>query len=202
MQSLSITVRRGARADIPIRIESDAVIFAAITDMTRAAPIQITAPGHGLPTGWRAAVMNARGMIELNTPWNRLQDSALRRVNRLDADTLSLPDINSVGFRPYTDGGQLAYYPPVDLAAYSAATMDVRSAIDSPQLAHYSTIAGTLELDATAAAVWVRLSDADTAALPAGNFLFDIELTALAGGTTAICSAYSTLIVLPEVTYT
>lgn len=202
MKTLSLTVRRGAKADIPIRLESDTPAFVPITAMSQSAPIQIIAPAHGLPNGWRAAVMNAGGMIELNTPWNRLTNASLRRIARIDADTVAFPDVNSASFRTYTGGGQLAHYPPIDLAAYNAAAMDVRSAVGETLLAHYSTADGTLELDAANAALWIRLNDAATAELPAGTLVFDIELAAVAGGTTAICAPDSTLLVLPEITTT
>lgn len=202
MQKLSITVRRGAKADIPIRIESDTLVFVAITAMAKSAPLLVTAPLHGMPNGWRAAIMNAVGMTELNTPWDHLRAADFRKIALVDANSFQFPDVNSASWRTYTSGGQVVYYQPVDLSAYSAASLDVRESVGSPLLANYSTGTGTLELDTANSALWLRLSDAQSRALPAGTFVFDIELTRVAGGTTALCAPDSELIVLPEVTTT
>lgn len=64
LTDLTITIRRGASAQVPIRIETENLSFAGITAMSQTAPLQITAPGHGLSEGWRAWVMNAGGMGE------------------------------------------------------------------------------------------------------------------------------------------
>lgn len=202
MRKLSLTVRRGAKADIPIRIESDLLVFVAITSMSRSAPLLVTAPMHGMPNGWRAAIMNAGGMTELNTPWNHLRAADLRKIALVDANSFQVPDVNSASWRTYTNGGQVVYYQPIDLSAYSAASLDVRESVGATLLANYSTGTGTLELDNANSALWLRLSDAQSSALEAGTFVFDIEITRVAGGTTALCAPDSELLVLPEVTTT
>ena len=55
MKTLTLSLRLGATADIPIRVESDELTFAPITAMTKSAPVAITSTGHGIPDGWRAA---------------------------------------------------------------------------------------------------------------------------------------------------
>ena len=144
--------------------------------------------------------MNA--MPEINVPWNRLRDADLRRISRIDVDTFSLPEINSTSWRAYTSGGQVVYYQPLDLSEFASASMDVRSAVGESLLAHYSTAAGTLEIDTDHSAIWLRLSVTDTESMPAAALVFDIELTRSAGGVIALCTPDSTLTVLPEVTTT
>lgn len=200
MKTIAISIRRGATADIPIRIETEPLSYVAITNIARTAPCRITAPLHGLPNGWRAAIQNAGGLTELNVPWDRLREADLREITRIDADTLDLPGVNSQSFRPYTAGGQLAYYPPLDLTAYTGAAMDVRAEVDGPLLASYTTANARLELDATNAALWLRLSAADTLLLESAEYVFDIELTAADASVDALCAADSTLMVWPEVT--
>lgn len=202
MQKLNLTIRRGASSDIPIRIETDELIYRPITAMTNGAPLQITAPAHGLPNGWRAAIQNAGGSSEINLPWDRLRDADLRKIAWIDADHFTFPEINSSAWRAYTSGGQVVYYQPLDLSAFSSASMDVRAAVGESLLAHYSTAAGTLEIDTANSAIWMRLSVTDTESMPAADLVFDIELTRSAGGVIALCTPDSTLTVLPEVTTT
>ena len=98
MKTLALTLRLGATADIPIRIESDELTFAPITAMTKSAPVRITSTGHGIPDGWRAAVLNAGGMTELNATWNAIRDSDISRGG--DCFSKFWPSIKSIRTTP------------------------------------------------------------------------------------------------------
>lgn len=199
MQKLTLTIRRGASADIPVRVESDSIAYAAITAMAKTAPLRVTAPTHGIPDDWRAGMQNAGGMTNLNTG-DILRDADLRRVTRVDANTLDFDGVNATAWRAYTSGGQVAYYAPLDLSVYTSARMDVRDAVDGALLAAYNTAAGTIEIDPTNGALWIRLTVAQTLLLAAGSHFFDLEIIKSNGNVDAVCSADSTLIVLPEIT--
>ncbi|MBK8113466.1 MAG: hypothetical protein IPK44_02470 [Candidatus Accumulibacter sp.] len=101
MKTLTLSLRLGATADIPIRVESDELTFAPITAMTKSAPVHIASTGHGIPDGWRAAVLNAGGMTELNGTWNAIRDSDFRRLAVIDVNTIAFPGVTSAGFRTY-----------------------------------------------------------------------------------------------------
>ena len=45
-------------------------IYKAITGITATAPAVVTAVGHGLPDGWRVAVVSAGGMRQINAGHN------------------------------------------------------------------------------------------------------------------------------------
>ena len=199
MKALSLSLRLGATADIPIRVESDELTFAPITAITKAAPVAITSTGHGIPDGWRAAVLNAGGMTELNGTWNAIRDSDFRRLAVIDANTIAFPGVTSAGFRTYTSGGELAYYAPKDLSGYTAARMDIKRAVGGTVFASLNTTDGTIEIDATNGAVWLHITPTTLVELAAGDYVFDIELL---DGTDvlALCSADSVLHLLPEVT--
>lgn len=199
MKALSLSLRIGATADIPIRVESDELTFAPIAAMTKSAPVHITSTGHGIPDGWRAAVLNAGGMTELNAAWNAIRDSDFRRLAVIDVNTIAFPGVTSAGFRTYTTGGELAYYAPKDLSGYTAARMDIKRAPGGTVLASLNTAGGTIEIDAANNAVWLHIVPETLADLAAGGYLFDIELI---DGTDvlALCSAESVLHLLPEIT--
>jgi hypothetical protein len=194
-------IRLGASSDIPVRIETDALVFAQITGMTQSAALRVTAVAHGIPDSWRAAVMDAKGMTEMNVGWNELRESNLRRITVIDANTVEFPGVSSFGFHAYTSGGALAFYQPKDLSGYTAARMDIKRSVGATALVSLSTGAGTMEIDSANHAVWLRIAPTMLSALPARDYVFDIEMIR-ANGIDAICSADSTLTVLPEVTTT
>ena len=199
MKTLTLSLRLGATADIPIRVESDELTFAPITAMTKSAPVHIASTGHGIPDGWRAAVLNAGGMTELNAAWNAIRDSDFRRLAVIDANTIAFPGVTSAGFRTYTSGGELAYYAPKDLSGYTAARMDIKRAVGGTVFASLNTTDGTIEIDAANGAVWLHITPTTLVELAAGDYVFDIEL--LDGAAVlALCSADSMLHLLPEVT--
>lgn len=199
LEKLSLTVRRGASEDIPIRVESDVLVYVDITGIAASAPISITAPAHGLTDGWRAAVMNS-GVPEIDTNWDDPLDDALRRITWIDADTIEFNDVNGISFTPYTAGGQLVYREPLDLSQFVEARMNVKASVTGPVLATYKHTTGELLIDLVTQALRLTLDTTDTAALTAGKRVFDIELVRADGSVFPICSAKSALTVLPEIT--
>ena len=200
LKPLSLTIRRGETVNIPIRVESDVLAYKSITAIAQSAPVRITATGHGLTDGWRAAVANVKGMTELNAANNPPKDNELRRVTVVDPNTVEFNAVNAAGFKPYVSGGQLVYYAPVDLALYVSAAMQIKDKVGGAVLLALSTTAGSLLIDAPNAAVWVKLSAAATAALAFRAGVFDIELTDGTGNKLALCAATSTITILPEIT--
>lgn len=200
LEQLDLVVRRGTTVDLPIRVESDTLRYAPISAVAQSAPIRITATAHGCPDGWRAAVMNAKGMTEINATHNPPKRTELRRATVIDADTVEFNTVNAAGFRAYTSGGQVVFYKPLELSMFDAARMDVKSKVGGDTLFSFSTTDGTLELDSATQTLWLRLTDEQSAVLPFSVGVFDIELVTPGGAVTAVCSAESTITVLPEIT--
>ncbi len=201
LSTLKIEVRLGASADIPIRIETGSLTFAPIASIAKSAPARVvTTDPHGIPDGWRATIVDAKGMTELNA--DDVSDRDLTKVTVIDATTLDLDGVSSLSFRTHTaNTGAIAFYAPKDLSAYTSANMDVKKRVGGAVEANFNTTAGTLEIDVATNAVWLRLADADTALLSTRDYVFDIELTRI-DGIDAICSADSVLTITPEVTTT
>ncbi len=201
LPALKIEVRLGASADIPIRVETSNLTFALIASISKSAPVRIvTTSAHGIPDGWRSAIVDAKGMTELNADTVSARD--LMKVTVVDATTLDLDGISSLSFRAHTaNTGAVAFYAPKDLSAYTSANMDVKKQVGGEVEANFNTTDGTLEIDAPASAVWLRLDSSDLSDLPAEDYVFDIELTR-PDGIDAICSAESVFTVAPEVTTT
>ena len=86
-----------------LRWESSRKIYKSITGITQAAPCIITAASHGVPNGWRVKVTNVVGMKEINST------DTYNTATFVDANSIELNGINSVGYTAYTSGGILEY---------------------------------------------------------------------------------------------
>lgn len=114
------TLRQGETFQRIIRWETPPYVYRPITGITRAGPVGILVVGHGLIMGWRAAVVSALGMTEINAKKSPPRESEYHQVTVVDADNITINDINSAEFSAYTSGGYLQYLTPVDLTGYTA----------------------------------------------------------------------------------
>jgi len=177
LPKLKLSVRKGASADIPLRLETGALSFAAISAMSKSAPLRVTATGHNIPDGWYVAIVDAQGMDELNAAdSNDISDSEFHRVTWIDGNTVDFDWISSAGFKTYTSGGYLAFYAPMSLSSYTSARMDIKTRVGGDVILALNTTDGTLEIDAATSTVWIRLPDDALDTVSARDYVFDIEL--------------------------
>lgn len=200
LTKLNLTIRRGATNVIPIRVESSVWTYASISAVEQSAPLRITADAVP-PDNWRAAIMNVRSVGDFAAANNPPKDNELRVVSVIDSETVEFNDINGAAFKPYTSGGQLAWKAPLDLNAFSGVRMDVKAKVGGAALLSLSLDNG-LTLDTATHAVWFQPTLEQSLQLAAKTYVFDIELLRTGGGVEPICSAESTLTVLPEITTT
>lgn len=201
LQKLTLSVRLGATNVTPIRVESEKWKYVTIAAVAQTAPLRITAPDHGLPDNWRAAIMNVKSVGDFAAANNPPKDRELHTITVVDDDTIEINAINGAAFRAHTGGGQLAYREPLDLAPYNGVRMDVKAKVNGESLMHLAAGTG-LRLDNATRAVWFEPSIEQSMSLPAKSYVFDIELLRTGGGVDPICSAESVLTVLPETTTT
>ena len=197
LQKLNMqSIRIGASADIQIRIETSEVEFALISSISRSAPARVvTQEEHGLLDGWRASVVDSKGMTSIN-------DVRPTSVSVVDTTTVDLDGVSSLGMSAHTaDSGALKWYAPKDLSDYTGARMDMKRSVGGDAVLSLHTDDGTLEIDAATSSVWIRLSPTalSTAGVTARDYYFDIELIR-PDGVDAICAATSVVTVLPEIT--
>lgn len=113
-EKINFKIYQGSTFKEVFRYESSSKAYAAITGITKAAPMVVTSIGHGIPIGWRVKVTNVVGMKEVNSSDNYLVVSAT------STDSLTFNDVNSIAYTSYTSGGVLEYNAPVDLSTYTA----------------------------------------------------------------------------------
>lgn len=200
LQKLTLTIRKGSAENIPIRLEQSGWSYASISAVLQTAPLRVTAPGHGIPDGWRVAIMNVKAVGDFGAENNPPKDNELHTVTVIDADTVEFNAINGAAFRAHTGGGQLAWHTPVDLNLYVGARMNVRDKVGGVLVANWTTDTNELERDVANDTLWLRLDDLVTETLTAKNKVFDIELIRTGGDADRVCAHDSTLVVLDETT--
>ena len=121
----SLSIKAGTTHVEVVRWESDVVAYKAISGIQKSAPAAVTAAGHSLKTGWRAAVEAiVRGPVDLNAKNSPPRASDYYTVTSTGTDTLTLDGTNTIGMPTYVSGGTLRYFVPESLAA-ATARMDI-----------------------------------------------------------------------------
>jgi len=195
------TILQGETFQRIIRWETPPYVYAPITGITQAAPVSLTVVGHGLKTGWRAAVVSALGMTEINTVNSPLRDSDFHQVTVVDPNTVTINDINSFGFSPYISGGYLQSFTPVVLTGYSA-KMEIKDRVGGNILMTLSSNLGDnrIIIDTTNYTITLNVAATDvTAALITWRKgVYDLEMTGPTGTVTRIFTG--SIKISPEVT--
>lgn len=180
-----ITIRKGETFSRVIRWEALPFIHTPITAITRASPCVITAADHGLATGWRAAVLSAGGMRQINAKRLPPRSTEMHKVIATSASLVTLNELNSADFSAYTSGGFLVSYTPVSLSGFSA-RMQIRASKQSGT-ALVSLVSPTnIALDNSAHTITVTIAAADTAAYDFTVGVYDLEMVSGAGVVTRL----------------
>lgn len=114
-QVQNITIQQGESFQLAVRWASLPLVFKPISAITNAAPVVVTATGHGVPAGWPVAITGVKGMSQINALNLPPAQSDYYPATVIDANTLAFPDLNSALMRPYTSGGFVQYYTPQSL---------------------------------------------------------------------------------------
>ncbi len=177
-QNLDLVIEQGKTFTRVIRWESSVLAWKAITAIGQVAPALVTANGHGVPDGWKAAVTNAGGMIDINAEHTPPWDSEFRPATYVGVNQVSFNDVSAAGFDAYTSGGYLVYYVPVSLATMTA-RMKIKDQIGGTVLESLVTpvASGTgFTIDDTNKTITLTISAADTAAFTWTEGVYDLEM--------------------------
>ncbi len=200
----TISIPKGRTFELPVRWESPIYKYTKIASISNDLPVRITTiDPHGIPPGWRVAIVAATGPKLLNAKRNPPIDSEYYRMIVVDANTLELDGISGVANAPHVaNTGYLQWREPEDLAGYHA-RMDIKDVLDGEVLHHLNDTSGDITIDNDEKVIWLKIDAADTESLvarldPPG--VFDLEMISPTGKITAILAGPAE--VLPEVTTT
>lgn len=167
---LNLKIYEGSTFTQVLRWESATKVYAPITNITKAAPVVITAANHGLPVGWRTRVTNVGGMKEINN------SDTYHTVTATTTDTVTLNQINSLAYTTYTGGGVLEYNQPVDLANYTA-RMQIRAKVASDTVIHtLTTENGGIVFNNTLKTITLTIPDEVTETFSFVTGVYSLEL--------------------------
>lgn len=188
---LNLKIYQGSTFRETLRWESSTKVYVPITQITKTAPVVVTAAAHGLKAGWRCKVTGVSGMKEIN-----MSDYATS--TGVTTDTVTFNQINATGYTTYTSGGILEYNQPVDLTGFSA-RMQIRAKLDDATvIKELTTTNGGIIIDNTNSTITVLISATDTAALTFSNGVYSLELVSSGGEVTALIAG--TISLVKEVT--
>ena len=166
---LNLKIYQGSTFKQVLRWEASTKVYVPITNISKSAPVVITAAGHGVPLGWRAKVTNVIGMKEIN-------NIDYQTVTSKTLDTVTLNQINSLAYSTYTSGGVLEYNSPVSLLNFTA-RMQIREKLTSDQVLYEATTQnGGIILDTVNSTISLYISDEDTALLNFTQAVYSLEL--------------------------
>lgn len=170
-----------------IRWAVDPLIYKAISAITNAGPVAITATAHGVPDGWSVAIASAGGMRQLNAKYNPPAGADFRQATVSDVNTITLNKVDSSRFTPYTTGGYVVYYTPQDLAGYIA-RMTIKDHIGGTVLMSLTTENSRILVDNTAKTISLLVSAEDTADITWSEGVYDLEMVDGSGVVTPLLS--------------
>lgn len=173
---LNLKVYQGSTFKQVLRWESSSKVYVPITGIAKSAPLVVTAPQHGIPVGWRARVVNAGGMKEINALDYNI-------VTETSADTVTFNQVNSLAFTAYTTGGVLEYNQPAPLNGLTA-RMQIREKLTSESIIHeLNTSNGGIVFDNTYKTITLNIPDETTATFAFTSAVYTLEFTTAGGET-------------------
>lgn len=190
----ALEIRQGETFQRIVRWEKPPFVYKLISAISQAAPAVVTAPLHGLVSGWRAAVVSSNGMEEINAAHAPPRDTEFRQATVIDVNNVELNDVNSADFSAYTGGGYLQYYTPEDLTGYTA-RMTIRDRIGGSVLLTLTSGApdNRITISNVTKTITIIISAVDTAAYTATSAVYDLEMVSASGVVTTLMFGQITL---------
>lgn len=183
----ALVILQGKTFAQTVRWEATPYVYKPISAVTQGAPCRITATGHGIPNGWRVAVVSVKGMTQLNAENIPPRDRDYTPATVIDANTVELNEVNSSGYKAYTSGGYLQFYTPVDLSGYTA-RMSIKDKVGGTELLALTTANSRITLDTVAKKINLLISATDTAALTWSRGVYELEMESPTGVVTTLLS--------------
>lgn len=182
---LDLVITKGKTFTYVVRWETDVITYAAISAITQTAPVNITSASHGVPGGWRVAVVSAKGMTQINAAGDPPKDKDYRTATVSSASALQLNSVNASGYKAYTSGGYVQYFTPAALAGFTA-RMTVKDKVGGTELISLTTANTKIVVDDVLKTITLSVGAVETAALAFSKGVYDLELVSATGVVTAL----------------
>lgn len=182
-----IDLRRGATFVLPVRWETEPWLYAAIASIALTAPVAITSAAQTIPDGWNVAVVDAKGMTQLNARNNPPTASDMRRATVVSNTVIQFNEISSAAFGKHSAGtGFLAWLTPQSLVGYTA-RMQIKDRVGGTVLLSLtSAVNGGITLDDTGKVIEITITAEQAEAITWTSGVYDLELVSSGGVVTAL----------------
>lgn len=194
-----ILMLQGETFALAVRWESERWEYAPIASITASAPATITTSAHNIPDGWRVAVVDAKGITQLNAKNNPPKTSDMRRATVVDTTTVEFNDVSTASFGTHTPNtGYIAWHSPKPLAGHTARMQAKDRAGGRVLLSLTSAVGGGITLDDTDKVIEMTISAEQTEAVDWSNAVYDLEIVSAGGVVTRLLEG--TIAVSTEIT--
>lgn len=185
---INFKLYQGSTFNEVLRWESSLKTYVPITDISKSAPLVVTAPNHGVPPEWRVKFTNIAGMTDLNS------SDTYYQATSVTANTITINSVNSLGFKTYTSGGIVEYNTPIDLTNFTA-RMQIRAKIDDSVVIEELTTANTkIVINNTTKTITLTIPAETTANFSFSTAVYSLEMVSSGGQVTAFCEGTITLV--------
>lgn len=186
-QQYDLELRKGATFALAVRWETEPWLYVAISAIAPTAPVSITSAPHTIPDGWNVAVVDAKGLTQLNAKNNPPKPSDMRRATVVDNTRIEFNSLSAASFTPHTPNtGYLAWRTPHTLAGYTA-RMQIRDRVGGAVIVSLtSAVDGGIVLDDAAKTIEIVITAAQTEAITKAGGVYDLELVSAGGAVTAL----------------
>ena len=182
-----IEIRRGATFVLPVRWETEPWLYAAIASISQTAPASITSAAHTIPDGWNVAVVDAKGLTQLNAKNNPPKASDMRRATVVSSTVVQFNEISAAAFGKHTPStGYLAWMTPHSLNGYTA-RMQIKDRVGGTVLLSLtSAVDGGITLDDTGKVIEITITAEQAESITWTSGVYDMELVSAGGVVTAL----------------
>ena len=185
---INFKLYQGSTFNETLRWESSVKSYKPITAITKSAPVVVTSVAHGIPVEWRVRFTNITGMTELNN------SETYYSVTSTTTNTLTINDINSLGFKDYVSGGVIEFNTPIDLTGFTA-RMQIRAKIDDDVIIkELTTSSGDIAVNNTTKTITLTIPAYVTAAFTFSTAVYSLEMISSGGQVTTLCNGTITLV--------
>lgn len=196
MAQTELAIQQGKTFVRTLRWESAPIEYEPITAIAATAPVSLTVPGHGVPDGWRIAIVSVKGMTEINAS-QPPKAKDYQQATVVSTDTIEINKINASGFAAYTSGGFVQYNSPVSLDGYTA-RMAIKDKMRGNEYYRLTTENGDITIDVTGYKIELSISAEVTAGFEFLSGVYDLEMVSPDGVVSQLI--YGEVTVAPEVT--
>ena len=197
---LDISICRGATFSLPLRIEVSPLVYKPITSIANSAPARLVVPAHGLPDGWRVALVGVQGPTRLNSKNWPPKPKDFYKATVIDANTIELNTVVTLDDTVHVAStGSLVYYTPADLAAFTDAMMQIKSDYGGDIIESLFMSTGEIVIDLIDNRIFLTIPDTRTSLMSLEGGVYDLEfvsgatVTRLLGGNVKVCDEVTTV---------